>query len=69
MLGFSIRFITIVTLGIIACVILDLVQNWKREDEPWKALFMVLVQTVAAFVIGFFPGVDNYAHIGTTNTI
>jgi hypothetical protein len=64
MLGFSLRYLSLMTPGIIACVILDLVQNWKLVNDPWKALLMVFIQTAVAFMIGFFPGVDNYAHLG-----
>lgn len=50
--------------GLIACLLIDLVQNWKLIHKPWWELFKMVLQIVISFVLGFLPYVDNFAHIG-----
>jgi len=50
--------------GLIACCLLDLLQNWKLMLNPRKSLAIILFQIVISLMVGLFPYVDNYAHIG-----
>lgn len=54
--------------GLMACFLLDLIQNWKLMLTPYKTLFMAILQILVSFFVGFFPGVDNYAHVGMINS-
>ncbi|KAI9009443.1 rhomboid family-domain-containing protein [Gaertneriomyces semiglobifer] len=50
--------------GLLACLLLDLFQNWRLISRPYWELFKMLIQILASFIIGMFPYVDNFAHIG-----
>ena len=50
--------------GIIACLLLDLIQNWTLIKEPYKELFKMVAMIIFSFLIGMLPGVDNLAHVG-----
>ncbi|KAJ3249226.1 hypothetical protein HDU78_005366 [Chytriomyces hyalinus] len=50
--------------GLIACLLIDLMQNWRLVKNPgWelaKLIFLILV----SFLLGTLPYLDNFAHIG-----
>ena len=50
--------------GIIACLLVELVQNWQIIKRPWENVLKLGVLTVLLIVIGCFPWVDNFAHLG-----
>lgn len=50
--------------GIVGCIVLDLVQNWKIVLNPKKELFKLVAIIIVSFAIGFLPGIDNFSHIG-----
>jgi uncharacterized membrane protein len=50
--------------GMVACLVLDLVQNWAIVVQPWRQLLKILGITIISFAFGFIPGVDNFSHIG-----
>jgi len=50
--------------GIIACVLLDLVQNWKLVIHPWKDLVLLLSSIIISLGFGLLPMIDNFSHIG-----
>ncbi|KAI9220757.1 rhomboid family-domain-containing protein, partial [Blastocladiella britannica] len=50
--------------GMIACMIIDLVQHWRIVHHPTNALLRILFVVAVTFVIGLFPAIDNFAHIG-----
>ncbi|KAJ3221519.1 hypothetical protein HK099_003431 [Clydaea vesicula] len=42
--------------GLIACVLLELFQNWQIAVKPWLKFFITIVQILVALLIGMFPG-------------
>jgi len=50
--------------GLMACLLLDLIQSWRLIIEPWKELVKMLLIIAFSLGIGLLPFVDNYAHIG-----
>lgn len=43
---------------------MELVQNWQIIKNPWQNVFKLAVLTLILVVIGCFPWVDNFAHLG-----
>ncbi|KAI9205827.1 rhomboid family-domain-containing protein [Polychytrium aggregatum] len=50
--------------GLIACLMIDLVQNWSLVEQPLKNFFVLLGVTIFSFLMGLLPLFDNFAHIG-----
>ncbi|ORX71040.1 rhomboid-domain-containing protein [Anaeromyces robustus] len=50
--------------GLIACILLDLIQNWKLIVSPWKDLAVLVFSIVFSLGFGLLPFIDNFAHIG-----
>eukprot|EP00833_Pecoramyces_ruminatium_P007781 jgi/Orpsp1_1/1181813/evm.model.c7180000078730.1 len=50
--------------GLLAVILLDLIQNWKLVINPIKDLIKLLGIIILSFGIGFLPYFDNFAHIG-----
>lgn len=50
--------------GILALILLDLIYSWNERPKPGRELFFILLGIAVAFVLGLFPGLDNFAHIG-----
>jgi len=50
--------------GLLACLLLDLIQNWKLIVNPWKELIKMLLIIVFSLGIGLLRFVDNFAHVG-----
>jgi len=50
--------------GLLACLLLDLVQNWKLIVNPWRELIKMLIIIVFSLGIGLLRFVDNFAHVG-----
>ncbi|KAG4090541.1 rhomboid-domain-containing protein [Neocallimastix lanati (nom. inval.)] len=50
--------------GLIACLLLDLLLNWKLLIKPVKELFKMLFVIIISLGVGFLPFVDNFAHVG-----
>ncbi|ORX52963.1 rhomboid-domain-containing protein [Piromyces finnis] len=50
--------------GLLACLLLDLIQSWKIIIHPWKELFKLLLIIIISLAFGLIPYVDNFAHIG-----
>ncbi|ORX52964.1 rhomboid-domain-containing protein [Piromyces finnis] len=50
--------------GLLACLLLDLIQSWRLIVEPWKELFNMLIIIVFSLGIGLVPFIDNFAHVG-----
>ena len=51
-------------LGMIACLFLDLLQNWTIIKNPWWELIKMILNVAFSLLIGTLPGVDNNAHVG-----
>jgi len=50
--------------GLLACLLLDLIQSWRLIIEPWKELIKMLITIVFSLGIGLVPFIDNFAHVG-----
>jgi len=50
--------------GLLACLLLDLIQNWKLIVNPWKELIKMLFIIIFSLGIGLLKFVDNFAHVG-----
>jgi membrane associated rhomboid family serine protease len=50
--------------GLLGCILIDLLQNWRIILHPWRSLFGIIFTMVISFIIGLFPGIDNFSHIG-----
>ncbi|XP_046856418.1 LOW QUALITY PROTEIN: inactive rhomboid protein 1-like [Xenia sp. Carnegie-2017] len=50
--------------GIIACLLVELVQNWQIIKTPLKNAIKLVVLTFILLLVGCLPWVDNFAHLG-----
>ncbi|ORX47324.1 rhomboid-domain-containing protein [Piromyces finnis] len=50
--------------GLIACLLLDLILNWKLLIKPVRELMKMLMVVVISLGVGLLPFVDNFAHVG-----
>ncbi|KAL6605480.1 rhomboid-domain-containing protein [Neocallimastix sp. 'constans'] len=50
--------------GLLACLLLDLIQSWKIVINAWKELLKLLFIIIVSFSFGLIPYIDNFAHIG-----
>ncbi|KAJ3052667.1 hypothetical protein HK097_005906 [Rhizophlyctis rosea] len=50
--------------GLVACLLLDLLQNLRLVKRPLLEVFKMLLIILISFLIGTLPNVDNMAHIG-----
>ncbi|KAF7284601.1 hypothetical protein GWI33_021883 [Rhynchophorus ferrugineus] len=49
--------------GLLACLIVEVLNSWKMLKHPNKALGKLLLMTLGLFFVGLMPWVDNYAHL------
>lgn len=49
--------------GLLACLIVEVLNSWKMLKHPNQALCKLLSITTLLFFIGLLPWVDNYAHL------
>ncbi|KAI1307892.1 hypothetical protein EDD11_004364 [Mortierella claussenii] len=50
--------------GLIGCLVLDLIQNWKLIVRPCWELSKLSIMILVSFAFGLLPFLDNFAHIG-----
>ncbi|KAG4091400.1 rhomboid-domain-containing protein [Neocallimastix lanati (nom. inval.)] len=50
--------------GLLACLLLDLIQSWKIIIKPWLELLKLLIIIIVSLGFGLIPYIDNFAHIG-----
>ncbi|KAF9197162.1 hypothetical protein BGZ49_002558 [Haplosporangium sp. Z 27] len=50
--------------GLIGCLLLDLIQNWKLVIRPCWELSKLSFMIIFSFAFGLLPFLDNFAHIG-----
>ncbi|KAF9539669.1 hypothetical protein EC957_005129 [Mortierella hygrophila] len=50
--------------GLIGCLVLDLLQNWKLVVRPCWELSKLSLMILVSFAFGLLPFLDNFAHIG-----
>ena len=48
----------------VACLLLDLIQNWSLIKKPWWELFKMIANIIFSLLLGTLPYVDNLAHVG-----
>ncbi|KAL1116106.1 hypothetical protein AAG570_005601, partial [Ranatra chinensis] len=49
--------------GLLACLIVEVMNMWPMLRYPHRALFKLLSVTFALFCIGLLPWVDNFSHL------
>ncbi|KAL4240956.1 Inactive rhomboid protein 2 [Mactra antiquata] len=49
--------------GILACLLVEVLQSWQMLERPSIALLKVAVPIVVLFMLGLLPWIDNWAHI------
>jgi len=50
--------------GLLACLLLDLIQNWKLIVNPWIELIKMLLIIMISLGVGLLKFIDNFAHVG-----
>lgn len=50
--------------GLLACLLLDLIQNWKLIVNPWKEFMKMSFIIIFSLGFGLLKFVDNFAHVG-----
>ncbi|KAI7820852.1 rhomboid family-domain-containing protein [Gamsiella multidivaricata] len=50
--------------GLIGCLVLDLIQNWRLVVRPCWELSKLSLMILVSFGFGLLPFLDNFAHIG-----
>ncbi|KAI8620561.1 rhomboid family-domain-containing protein [Chytriomyces sp. MP71] len=50
--------------GLIACLLIDLLQNWRLVKNPGWELAKLIFLIIFSFLLGTLPYLDNFAHIG-----
>ncbi|KAI7891187.1 uncharacterized protein EV154DRAFT_420767 [Mucor mucedo] len=50
--------------GLVGFQVTDLLIHWKEIRRPGRELVVLLFSALFALVLGLFPGIDNFAHIG-----
>lgn len=49
--------------GILACLLVEVLQSWQMLERPSIALLKVLVPIILLFMLGLLPWIDNWAHV------
>ena len=50
--------------GLLACLVVEVFQNWQILRNPCKALLKLLAIILVLFTLGLLPWIDNFAHLG-----
>lgn len=50
--------------GLLACLVVEVFQNWQILRNPCKALSKLLAIILVLFTLGLLPWIDNFAHLG-----
>lgn len=50
--------------GLVGFQVTDILIRWKEIRRPVRELVVLLCSAAFALVLGLFPGIDNFAHIG-----
>ncbi|KAI8923148.1 rhomboid family-domain-containing protein [Entophlyctis helioformis] len=50
--------------GMVACLLLDLIQNWSLIKQPWIELAKMILNIIFSLLLGTLPYIDNLAHVG-----
>jgi len=50
--------------GLVAVYFVDLIVNWSLHANRTRNLIVLVVSTLISFALGFFPHIDNFAHLG-----
>ncbi|WAQ96006.1 RHDF1-like protein [Mya arenaria] len=49
--------------GILACLLVEVLQSWQMLQRPAISLLKVAVPIVVLFLLGLLPWIDNWAHV------
>lgn len=49
--------------GILACLLVEVLQSWQMLERPIIAIIKVAVPIVVLFMFGLLPWIDNWAHL------
>lgn len=49
--------------GILACLLVEVLQSWQMLERPSIALLKIAVPIVLLFLLGLLPWIDNWAHV------
>ena len=49
--------------GILACLLVEILQSWQMLERPGIALLRVTIPIVLLFLLGLLPWIDNWAHL------
>ncbi|KAH3861972.1 inactive rhomboid protein 1-like [Dreissena polymorpha] len=49
--------------GILACLLVEVLQSWQMLERPGIALLKITVPIVVLFALGLLPWIDNWAHL------
>lgn len=49
--------------GILACLLVEVLQSWQMLERPGISLLKVAVPIVILFLLGLLPWIDNWAHV------
>jgi hypothetical protein len=50
--------------GLLAVQFVELFSSWPVVEHPWWELTKQLLILAAAFILGTFPFIDNWSHLG-----
>lgn len=50
--------------GLVAVYFVDLIVNWSLHANRTRNLIVLILTTIISFCMGFFPHIDNFAHLG-----
>lgn len=50
--------------GLVGFSVTDVLIRWKEIRRPGRDLAVLIFTALFALVLGLFPGIDNFAHIG-----
>ncbi|ORX76910.1 rhomboid-domain-containing protein [Anaeromyces robustus] len=50
--------------GLLACLLLDLIENWKIIVKPKKDLIKLIIVIIISLGFGLIPNIDNFSHVG-----
>ncbi|ORY98149.1 hypothetical protein BCR43DRAFT_438980 [Syncephalastrum racemosum] len=51
-------------LGMVGCLLVDLVYTWRTFLHPWLQLLRITLLTALCFGLGLLPGVDSFTNLG-----
>lgn len=50
--------------GLVAVYFVDLIVHWDLHVKARRNMIIMISTTIISFALGFFPNIDNFAHLG-----